>query len=135
MKIREKGRHKKTEKPETNVQGWSSSCSCCENESGCVELKLRKLSQEATTRVELKTMALRLVAVTVGVVGRVFVEEWVVSVGEGKRFIWRENIVMVGFVATIQHFLFQILIAYGEDERTIPFLSYCSILTVNIRFL
>jgi len=38
-------------------------------------LKLRKLSQEATTRVELKTMALRLVAVTVGVVGRVFVEE------------------------------------------------------------
>jgi len=37
-------------------------------------LKLRKLSHEATTRLELKTMALRLVAVTVAV-GRVFDEE------------------------------------------------------------
>jgi hypothetical protein len=60
-------------------------------------LKLKKLSQEASTRLEVNSVALRLVAVAVTVVvgGRVFVEECVVSNGEGKRLFWRENIVMV----------------------------------------
>jgi hypothetical protein len=72
-------------------------------------LKLKKLSQEASTRLEVNSVALRLVAVAVTVVvgGRVFVEECVVSNGEGKRLFWRENIVMV---ETIERFLVKILI-------------------------
>lgn len=63
-------------------------------------MRLRRLSHEATTRLELKTIARRLVtvAVTVVVVGRVFVEDCGVSIGEGKRFVWRENIVMVPII-------------------------------------
>jgi hypothetical protein len=72
-------------------------------------LKLKKLSQEASTRLEVNSVALRLVAVAVTVMvgGRVFVEECVVSNGEGKRLFWRENIVMV---ETIERFLVKILI-------------------------
>lgn len=62
-------------------------------------MRLRKLKEEASERVEVKSMACRLVrvAVTVEMEGRVF--------GEGKRFIWRENIAKL------------------EDEIAIPFLS------------
>jgi hypothetical protein len=40
--------------------------------------------------------------------GRIFVEECVVSNGDGKRLFWRENIVMV---ETIEWFLVKILVA------------------------
>ncbi|MCI02390.1 hypothetical protein A2U01_0023422, partial [Trifolium medium] len=54
----------------------------------------KKLSQEASTRLEVNTVALRLVRVAVTVVvGRVFVVECVVSNGEGQRLFWRGNIV------------------------------------------
>jgi hypothetical protein len=73
-------------------------------------LKLKKLIQEASTRLEVTSVALRLVAVAVTVMvgGRIFVEECVVSNGDGKRLFWRENIVMV---ETIEWFLVKILVA------------------------
>jgi hypothetical protein len=73
-------------------------------------LKLKKLSQEASTRLEVNSVALRLVAVAVTVMvgGRIFVEECVVSNGDGKRLFLRENIVMV---ETIERFLVKILVA------------------------
>jgi hypothetical protein len=73
-------------------------------------LKLKKLIQEASTRLEVNSVALRLVAVAVTVMvgGRIFVEECVVSNGDGKRLFWRENIVMV---ETIEWFLVKILVA------------------------
>jgi hypothetical protein len=73
-------------------------------------LKLKKLIQEASTRLEVNSVALRLVAVAVTVMvgGRIFVEECVVSNGDGKRLFLRENIVMV---ETIERFLVKILVA------------------------
>jgi hypothetical protein len=73
-------------------------------------LKLKKLIQEASTRLEVNSVALRLVAVAVTVMvgGRIFVEECVVSNGDGRRLFWRENIVMV---ETIEWFLVKILVA------------------------